>query len=220
MSELEDSIECSICFYPILSEKYVTECKHTFHHNCLREWTLQRPVCPLCNSNIDLPAFNDVNFGDMQTGSETELRTLANDLDYQRYIETIRRQSLVDANNNYNNISNNALPYVGDATVIIVNDYDMFIENTQFNIYSTKNRVLIVIEFISTCSVISNSINPLHTIIAAIGGITTGCWRVRFLPNRALPLIVKIVYILYYAYVFSNPNILYVFIPWFLVTLF
>jgi hypothetical protein len=47
--------ECSICFYPIQTDKYVTDCSHTFHYACLHEWSLQKSSCPLCVLNIKLP---------------------------------------------------------------------------------------------------------------------------------------------------------------------
>jgi len=47
--------ECSICFYPIQTDKYVTDCSHTFHYACLHEWSLHKSSCPLCVLNIKLP---------------------------------------------------------------------------------------------------------------------------------------------------------------------
>ena len=50
--------ECAVCFYPIITDKYVTDCSHTFHHTCIHEWSLHKPICPLCNFVINIPEFN------------------------------------------------------------------------------------------------------------------------------------------------------------------
>ena len=238
MSEIEDTIECSICFYPVISDKYVTECEHTFHHSCLREWALQRLSCPLCNSKIT-EIGTLVNDLDYQSYIETisidvshaEIGTLVNDLEYQRYVETIHRQDIVAVINN-NNARTYVVPYNGgnrQGDIVIINDYDEtdvheidgnVTFDTPFDVNSIKNRTLIVLEIITTCGIISCSVSVLHISFASLCGISSICWRVRFIPNKALPYIFKSAYLFFYLYLQRNYYILYIFIPWFVLLFF
>jgi len=51
-SEEEEKDNCSVCLdtktYPLI----VLQCTHTFHKNCLLEWTKRNIVCPLCRQPI------------------------------------------------------------------------------------------------------------------------------------------------------------------------
>ena len=44
---------CCICLDEIQKSKLLmmSECHHTFHIKCVKEWLQQRPTCPLCNSD-------------------------------------------------------------------------------------------------------------------------------------------------------------------------
>ena len=47
-------MECSICLTAVLQEqKKTTACKHTFHKDCLNEWTKAHNTCPLCRQSIE-----------------------------------------------------------------------------------------------------------------------------------------------------------------------
>lgn len=47
-------MECSICLTAVLQEqKKTTACKHTFHKDCLDEWTKDHATCPLCRQSIE-----------------------------------------------------------------------------------------------------------------------------------------------------------------------
>lgn len=236
MNENEDIIECSICFYPVISDKYVTECEHTFHHSCLREWNLQRLSCPLCNSKITEigTLVNDLDYRSYIATisidvSYTEIGTLVNDLDYQRYVETINRQNMGVVNNN---ARTDIVPYNGgnrQGDIIIINDYnETYVHeidgnvtfDTPFDVNSRKNRTLIVLEIITTCGVISCSVSVLHISFAALCGISSICWRVRFIPNRGLPYLFKTAYLFFYLYLQRDYYILFIFIPWFVLLFF
>jgi hypothetical protein len=42
---------CVICHEDFLSNTKISTmyCNHTYHHNCLDDWLLERESCPLCN---------------------------------------------------------------------------------------------------------------------------------------------------------------------------
>ena len=45
--------ECTICLEnTTLENKKITECKHTFHTECLEKWLTTNNSCPLCRSDI------------------------------------------------------------------------------------------------------------------------------------------------------------------------
>ena len=47
-------MECSICLTAVVQEeKKTTACKHTFHKDCLDEWTKAHNTCPLCRQSIE-----------------------------------------------------------------------------------------------------------------------------------------------------------------------
>jgi hypothetical protein len=246
MNENEVIIECSICFYPVISDKYVTECEHTFHQSCLRKWNLQRLSCPLCNGKITEigTLVNDLDYQSYIASisidvSRSEIGTLVNDLEYQRYVETINRHDIVAVNNN-NNYERNRR---GD--LVIINDYDeteidydtdeteidfdetdvpTIVENISFDppfdVNSKKNKTLIVLEIITTCGVISCSESVLHISFASLCGISSICWRLRFIPNRGFPYFFKSAYLFFYLYLQQDYYILYAFIPWFVLLCF
>jgi hypothetical protein len=54
-------MECAICMDTIEKpiQALVTECTHTFHEKCLRQWAFiccdkRYPDCPLCRRNVTL----------------------------------------------------------------------------------------------------------------------------------------------------------------------
>lgn len=46
--------ECSICAdkYKNNDEIAILKCDHLFHKNCLEEWSIRNPICPLCRCDI------------------------------------------------------------------------------------------------------------------------------------------------------------------------
>ena len=47
-------MECSICLENIEDEnKYVTQCAHIFHNECINKWTENHNSCPTCRTNLD-----------------------------------------------------------------------------------------------------------------------------------------------------------------------
>ena len=65
MAKVENNSEqCSICMEAISDEnKFITECKHTFHKDCFEHYdyinrkTILR--CPLCNKVLRIPVIDD-----------------------------------------------------------------------------------------------------------------------------------------------------------------
>lgn len=45
--------ECPICLNIITSkEKYITNCNHMFHKECITEWILNTYTCPICRTKV------------------------------------------------------------------------------------------------------------------------------------------------------------------------
>ena len=40
--------ECSICFEDMDEATKINKCGHTFHHDCIKEWTEINQSCPIC----------------------------------------------------------------------------------------------------------------------------------------------------------------------------
>ena len=51
---LKESEFCSICLNEIKTTEIarVTNCKHTYHSNCLDRWLEEKSTCPLCKNNL------------------------------------------------------------------------------------------------------------------------------------------------------------------------
>lgn len=44
--------DCTICYEVLKSEDTtLTRCGHLFHKVCIEKWILERPTCPVCNSD-------------------------------------------------------------------------------------------------------------------------------------------------------------------------
>ena len=45
---------CSICLCEYIEGEHlsITGCGHAFHSNCLAEWIMKKPICPMCNTNL------------------------------------------------------------------------------------------------------------------------------------------------------------------------
>lgn len=54
--DISDNQSCSICLYDYNNEDMITklECLHFFHTECIKEWGIRKPNCPICRSNISI----------------------------------------------------------------------------------------------------------------------------------------------------------------------
>ena len=45
---------CPICYidYEVKQKIKLLECGHAFHINCVKEWLLKNPNCPICKNNL------------------------------------------------------------------------------------------------------------------------------------------------------------------------
>jgi hypothetical protein len=106
--------ECAICFYPIITDKYVTDCSHTFHHTCIHEWSMYSPNCPFCKLTINIPEFNHEITPDEETRIAEIINSgLISDLEYQEYQKNIKRERETMPNN---------ITLV-NASIVLINDY-------------------------------------------------------------------------------------------------
>jgi len=71
---------CVICLNNITCNFCVTKCNHKFHTNCLQEWLLIKPQCPMCRYYIDVPfkywSFENWSFENLRN----ELLEIINDI--------------------------------------------------------------------------------------------------------------------------------------------
>lgn len=44
--------ECIICMEDIKNEFFITHCGHTFHNDCMKEWTIVKKNCPMCRTIV------------------------------------------------------------------------------------------------------------------------------------------------------------------------
>ncbi len=51
--QLEKDSICIICFEELEEEVGKLEnCEHTFHKKCIKKWLKEKPICPICRTNI------------------------------------------------------------------------------------------------------------------------------------------------------------------------
>lgn len=78
---------CPICLDDIINDCVFTSCAHSFHSQCLSNWTRIRKICPLCNSNVDIdsnlePAtYNQV---DISSSTTTSTRMIPNEQEFRK----------------------------------------------------------------------------------------------------------------------------------------
>jgi hypothetical protein len=49
----EDNENCPICIMEFSGEKVLRlRCEHKFHSQCIRDWNLANPSCPVCRADI------------------------------------------------------------------------------------------------------------------------------------------------------------------------
>lgn len=227
-------IECTICFYPVLNDKYVTDCSHTFHHICLYEWYQQKNVCPLCTKEIEIEPFNQEN----ADNNELELRCaglvepgLVDNIEFRRYLEYVERQRLSrEQREIVNSRIEETTPHQG-STIVIINDYnalesdDEHSQNDNMVVISTRERVKIRIyvflEFATTLVITSYILNILQFLILLLCLTSSLTYKMRFNDMRFLSLFFKVIFIsynvvltqiIYYEQIF-------VYVPWIMLSI-
>lgn len=137
-------IECTICFYPVINDKYVTDCSHTFHHICLYEWCQQKNICPLCTSEIIIAPFNveHANNGEMELReSGTTNSSLIDAIEYQRYLEYIERQRYSREQREMENARIGESGRGNGSTIVIINDYNAIVSDDEDSQYDNEVEI-------------------------------------------------------------------------------
>jgi len=200
--------ECAVCFYPIITDKYVTDCSHTFHHTCIHEWSLHKPICPLCNFVINIPEFNiEIPTDDDITLPNATNSCLIDDLEFQRYQQRVKRQREIMTNNHISQIiphnDNNSIFITGDYTTL-EGVYDL--EDTtrrEFN----RIHALIICETINAIVLISYSVYLLQLFIILLALLTGVAYRKKHIDTRFSVLFLKFIFILYSVSIERNEQI-------------
>jgi len=227
-------IECTICFYPVLNDKYVTDCSHTFHHICLYEWYQQKNVCPLCTKEIEIEPFNQEN----ADNNELEIRCaglvepgLVDNIEFRRYLEYVERQRLSrEQREIVNSRIEETTPHQG-STIVIINDYnalesdDEHSQNDNMVVISTqermKIRIYVFLEFATTLVITSYILNILQFLILLLCLTSSLTYKMRFNDMRFLSLFFKVIFIsynvvltqiIYYEQIF-------VYVPWIMLSI-
>jgi hypothetical protein len=191
--------ECAICFYPILTDKYVTDCSHTFHHTCIQEWSLHRSICPLCNFIIKIPELNIEITPDEETRiADITNSGLVDDLEFKRYQKRIKRQRSIILNNRTtqispNNNNNTSIFIMGDYTALEGADDLQDMTRREFN----RIHALIFCESINAVVLISYSVYLLQLFLIFLALITGIAYRKKIIGTRYSTLFLKFLYILY-----------------------
>lgn len=234
----QNLIECIICFYPVINDKYVTDCSHTFHHICIYEWYQQRQKCPLCTKDIQINPFincNENNENNELGHSIPTVSQLVDNSEFQRYLEYIQRQrykreqrELNNARNEQNNQHNQHNP-----TVLIINDYNR-LENDDYNEHSQiyneiiitnneriKMKICIIFELTSTLVLITYITDVIQSVIITLSTVSSISYRIKLNDIKSLSLLFKIIFILYSLTLIEKIyyQLLFTVIPWVLISL-
>lgn len=227
-------IECVICFYPVLNDKYVTDCSHTFHHICLYEWYQQKNVCPLCTKEIVIEQFNQKNTDD----SDMELRYtglaesgLIDTIEYQRYLEYIERQRHSREQRELENLQIEETGQHSDSTIVIFNDYNALVSDEEDSHSDSdivisprekiKMRVYIFLEFTISLTLITYILNVLQLSILILCISTSVTYKMQFTDMQFLSLFFKIIFIIYY-FILTHMTYygeMFIFVPWIAISL-
>ena len=203
-------IECTICFYPVISDKYVTDCSHTFHHLCLYEWCQQKNVCQLCTKTISIEPFNDETLDN----AEIELRRteitdshLVDTIEFQRYLEYIERQRYYREQREMENARIERMGHQTNSTIVVINDYNVLesdeeqSQNDNVVIISTRERVkmriYVFLEFTTTLALTSYILNIIQFLILILSTTSSISYKLRFNDMRFLSLFFKVIFIIY-----------------------
>ncbi|XP_045472659.1 brassinosteroid-responsive RING protein 1-like [Harmonia axyridis] len=44
--------DCSVCLSRLTGELYLTDCRHSFHKECIDRWCSNSECCPMCRTNL------------------------------------------------------------------------------------------------------------------------------------------------------------------------
>lgn len=201
-------LECTICFYPITSDKYVTDCSHTFHHTCIQEWSLQKPSCPLCNALITVPEFNHGDTSEEEIRATTSIEpSLVDNLEFQRYQEHVERQRHQQERERIENTRiSRIVPTGSGSTIVIIGDYNEFESDDEDGVRERtimtrrdyiKMRILIFAETANTIILLSFSVYMLQIALLFFSFISATLYRKKMQDMRCLSLFFKILFIVY-----------------------
>lgn len=226
-------IECTICFYPVLNDKYVTDCSHTFHHICLYEWCQQKNVCPLCTKEIEIEPFNQEN----TDNNEMELRCaglvepgLIDNIEFQRYLEYVERQRFSREQQELANSRIEESRQQG-STIVIINDYNALVsddeesQNVNEIVISTRDkikiRIYVFFELTTTLVLTSYILDVIQLSILLLCLTSSVTYKMRFNDMRFLSLFFKIVFIIYNVVLTQiiYYEQLFVFVPWVMLSI-
>lgn len=226
-------IECTICFYPVLNDKYVTDCSHTFHHICLYEWCQQKNVCPLCTKEIEIEPFNQEN----ADNNEMELRCaglvepgLIDNIEFQRYLEYVERQRFSREQQELANSRIEESRQQG-STIVIINDYNALVsddeesQNVNEIVISTRDkikiRIYVFFELTTTLVLTSYILDVIQLSILLLCLTSSVTYKMRFNDMRFLSLFFKIVFIIYNVVLTQiiYYEQLFVFVPWVMLSI-
>jgi hypothetical protein len=187
------SDECAICFYPIITDKYVTDCSHTFHHTCIHEWSLYIPTCPFCKLTINIPDSN------LEITTDEELRIaeiinsgLVSDLEYQKYQKRIKQEREIMSHN----VALIHEPRSNVNSAVIINDYGNDIQDMSMRDL-LRMRVLIFCEAINAFVMIWYSEYIFQVSIVTVAFVTTALHRGKIRVLKRFTLVLKLIFILY-----------------------
>ena len=201
-------LECTICFYPITSDKYVTDCSHTFHHACIQEWSLQKPSCPLCNALITVPEYNHGDTSEEEIRETTSIESgLVDDLEFRRYQEHVERQRHQQERERIENTRiSRIVPTGSGSTILIIGDYNEFESDDEDGMRDItlmtrcdyiKMRILIFIETTNTIILLAFSVYILQIALLFLSLISVILYRKKKHDMRYISLFFKILFILY-----------------------
>jgi hypothetical protein len=215
--------DCSICFYPIITDKYVTDCSHTFHHTCIHEWSLHIPIChcPLCNFIINIPELNN----EITTDEDTRIAcitntTLVDDIEFQRYQQHIREQRELLSNSNITQIS----PESNFSTIVVAGDYAS-LEGDDIQVTQRRTRTLIFGEMINAFILMLYSVYIMQLSLILFAFAVSVSHRKKVIDAKYFTLFIKILFILYSVSIDQNKEIDYNYdfyvscFPWFTISL-
>jgi hypothetical protein len=182
----ENVDECAICFYPIITDKYVTDCSHSFHHTCLREWSFYLSKCPLCNMTINIPDFIiEIPPDEVARIKNVLSPELIIDLEYQKYQKQIKLERATKNNNS------RLIGYELQHNCVVVTDCSGFVYVT-----GKSRRVLICCNTINTFVLVFYSENLFQAGIVLVVFGTSVAQRKNARELCCFPFLLKIVFIL------------------------
>ena len=227
-------IECAICFYPVLNDKYVTDCSHTFHHICLYEWCQQKNICPLCTKDIEIKPFNREN----TDNNEMELRSaglvepgLIDNIEFQRYLEYVERQRFSREQRELENSRIEENRQHQGSTIVIINDYNALVSDEEVSqgdnelVISSrekiKMRIYIFFELTTTLVLTTYILNVIQLSVILLCITSSVTYKMRLNDNRFLSLFLKIIFIIYNVILTQiiYYEQLFVFVPWIMLSI-